>query len=165
MAPDVGDMIISKAFFFFEYAAAAPDVGDTRLLSVIFFLFVFLGSVGVFQIAASYNRMKALSFFKSPMIGYIFGVCLIVSGILTFYLTGDRNVISPRLEGAQVLGWTFLGLFMAVVVTLAIAYFIKRKQVDNVAGEEYPEGMKALEQEVYVPLMKRLWRRLKRRGQ
>ena len=158
-------MIILRALFFFKFAAPAPDVGDTRFLSFVFFMFVFLGSVGVLQIIASYNRMKALSFFKSPKAGYIFGVCLIVCGILIFYLTGNRNVIAPRLEGAQVLGGTFLGMVAAVAVTLAIAYYIKRKQVENVVEEEYPDGMEALQQEVYVPLMKRLWRRLKRRGQ
>jgi len=161
----MGDMIISKTPSFFRYAAQAPDPGDTRVLSVIFFVFVFLGLVGVLQIAAAYNRMKAISFFNSSKIGYIFGVCTIVSGLLIFYLTGDRNVIRPRLEGSQVLGWTFLGLFVAVMATLVIAHFIKREQVTDESNDEYPDGMEALEQEMYIPLIKRLWRRLKRKGQ
>jgi len=164
-APHLGDMITSTEFFFFEFAEAAPPVGNTRLISLFFFLFVFLGSVGVLQIATSYNRMKALSLFNSPKVGYIFGICAIVCSILTFYLTGNRNVIAPRLEGAQMLGFTFLGLVAAVAVTLTVTYYIKRKQVENVAEQEYPDGMEALEQEVYLPLMKRLWCRLKRKGQ
>jgi len=109
--------------------------------------------------------MKALSFFGKPVVGYIFGTCLIICGILVFYLTGNRNVIAPRLEGAQVLGGTFFGVVAALVVTLAIAHYLKRKQVDDVVKEESPEGMEALKRETYSPLMKRLWRRLKRREQ
>ncbi len=164
-APYPSDMIISKVLFFFKYEAAAPDVGDTKLLSLFFFVFVFLGSVGVLQIAASYNRMKALSFFRGPKTGYVFGVCAILGSILIFYLTGDRNVIAPRLEGGQVLGLTFLGLATAVVATLAIASYIKRKQVVDGLDEQYPDGMEALDQEVYLPLMKRLWSTLKKKGQ
>jgi|GEM_PF-5808862 hypothetical protein len=161
----LGEIIIPKALFFFKFAAVAPPVGDTRLLSLFFFLFVFLGLVGMLQIAAAYNRMKALSFFTSPKVGYIFGICVIVGSILIFYLTGNRNVVSPRLEGSQVLGFTFLGLATSVVATLAIANFIKRKQAENVTEKEPPDGMEALQREVYLPLMKRLWRRLKGRAQ
>jgi hypothetical protein len=163
--PYPSDMIISKVLLFLKYAAAAPDVGNTKLLSLIFFIFVFLGSVGVLQVASSYHHMKALSFFKGPKIGYVFGACAILSSILIFYLTGDRNVIAPRLEGGQVLGLTFFGLAAAVVATLAIAYCIKRKQVVDGLDEQSPDGMEALDQEVYLPLMKRLWSTLRRKGQ
>lgn len=157
-----GDTMVVRAPLFFKFATA-PDVGDTRVLSVVFFAFLFLGAVGVLQIIASYNRMRALSFFSRPILGYIFGLCAIVGGILLFYLTGDRNVLAPRLEGAQVLGGAFLGMLAALVVTLAIAHWLKRKQVDGTVKEEYPEGMEALKEEVYAPLMKRLWRWLKKR--
>jgi multisubunit Na+/H+ antiporter MnhG subunit len=163
--PYLVDMIIPKEPFPFQFFPDAPPRGDIRLLLFIFFLFIFLGLIGVLQIAASYNRMTALSFFRNPKVGYVFGVCSIVCGLLIFYLTGDRNVIAPRLEGPHVLGLTFLGIFTSVMATLVIAYFIKRKRVENVVRDDYPDGMEALQQNLYVPLMKRLWRRLKRRGQ
>jgi len=64
-----------------------------------------------------------------------------------------------------VFGLTLLGIFTSVMATLAIAYFIKRKRVETIVKDYYPDGMEALQQDLYLPLMKRLWRRLKRRGQ
>ena len=115
-----GDTTILSAPFFFGVAADAPPVGDTRVLSILFFLYVFLFSTGVLQIAASFNRMRGLAFFNNAKAGYAFGALFIVCGNLMFFLSGDRNVIAPRLEGTQLLGWTFLGLICSLVVTLAI---------------------------------------------
>ena len=163
IATPSGDTTISSAPFFFGVAADAPPVGDTRVLSVLFFLYVFLFSTGVLQIAASYNRMRGLAFFSNVKAGYAFGVLFIVCGNLMFFLSGDRNVIAPRLEGTQLLGWTFLGLICSLVMTLAIAYYINRRHIEDVDDAEV-EGMEALNQQVYPPLIERLWRRIKRKG-
>jgi len=157
-----GDMIISKAQLFFRYTADAPPVGDTRVLSVLFFLYVCIAACGVLQIIAAYNRMKAFSFFKNPVWGYVFGVCAIVGMNLMFFLTGDRNVEQPRLEGAQTISISFLAFVAAVFLTLLLAWFIKRKEPAGGVETDYPEGTEALEQYTYVPLIKRLWARIKR---
>ncbi len=152
--------MISKAPFFYSPVEGAPPVGDTRVLSVLFFLYVFLFSVGIIQIAASYSRMRGLSFFTSPTIGYSFGAVFIIGSNLMFFLSGDRNVLQPRLEGAQLLGWTFLGLAASVAFTLAVTYFIRGRK--DAQQEDYPDGMEAICEHTYLPLIKRLWRRISR---
>jgi hypothetical protein len=157
-------MIISKTPLFLNVAADAPPVGDTRVLSVLFFLYMFVAACGVLQIISAYNHMKAFSFFKKPAWAYVFGICAIVGMNLMFFLTGDRNVEQPRLEGAQTISISFLAFVAAVFLTLLLAWFIKRKETPDSIETDYPEGMEALERHTYVPLIKRLWARLGRRS-
>jgi len=145
-------MIISKAPFFLNVAADAPPVGDTRVLSILFFLYMFVAACGVLQIISAYNHMKAFSFFKNPVWAYVFGVCAIVGMNLMFFLTGDRNVEQPRLEGAQTISISFFAFVAAVFLTLLLAWFIKRKDMTDNIETDYPEGTEALEQYTYVPL-------------
>jgi len=137
----------------------APPVGDTRLLSLLYIVFVFLSGIGVLQLVATYSRMKALSLFTNSWIGYIFGTIALVAGPLIFFLTGDRNVIEPRLEGVQLFGFAVIGLLLAILVTTTIAYFIKRNKVEDGINDDCPDGMEALNHALYFPLLKRLWRR------
>jgi ABC-type Fe3+ transport system permease subunit len=81
---------------------------------------------------------------------------------LMFFLTGDRNVEQPRLEGAQTISISFLAFVAAVFLTMLAAWFIKRKDMADNIETDYPEGTEALEQYTYVPLIKRLWARIKR---
>ena len=137
----------------------APPVGDTRLLSLLYIACVFLRAVGVLQLVATYSRMKALSLFANPWIGYIFGVCALAAGPLLFFLTGDRNVIEPRLEGVQLFGFAIIGLLLAILVTTTGVYFIKRNKVEEGINDDCLDGMEALNHALYFPLLKRLWRR------
>ncbi|MFC1999011.1 hypothetical protein ACFLVR_05190 [Chloroflexota bacterium] len=83
---------------------------------------------------------------------------------LMYFLTGDRNVEQPRLEGAQTMGFSFFAFVAAVFFTLLIASFVKRKELADSIETDYPEGMEALEQHMHVPLIKRLWTKLRGRG-
>jgi hypothetical protein len=71
------------------------DEGGTPVLILTFvgeyFLFIFLSSLGILQIAASYTNLKGLSFFSRTAWGYIFGALLIVGGFSWFYIVGNRH--------------------------------------------------------------------------
>ena len=142
----------------------APPVGNTTVLTILFILYVFGASCGVLQIVGAYSRMAGISFFKKPVYGYVFGGVAILGMNLMFFLSGNRNVISPRLEGAQLFGGTLLGLACAVAVTLGMAHFIKRKEVLVDEETEPVEGFQALEKQTYQPIIKWVWRKLKKRN-
>ncbi|MBT3362610.1 MAG: hypothetical protein HN929_00240 [Chloroflexi bacterium] len=139
----------------------APPVGDTTVLTILFFLYVFGASCGVLQLVGAYSRMAGISFFKRPAYGYVFGGAAILGMNLMFFLSGNRNVIEPRLEGAQLFGGTLAGLAVAVAVTLAVAHFIRRKEISVDADTDPVEGFQALQKQTYLPIIKRVWHRLK----
>jgi len=56
-----------------------------------FSLFIYLASMGVLQIAASYSNLNGLSFFKRPKWGYIFGILAIGGGFSWFYIVGNPH--------------------------------------------------------------------------
>ena len=130
-------------------------------LGASFFLFVFGASCGVLQIVAAYNGMTGLSFFKRPILGYAFGFVAIIGMYCFFFLSGDRNVLIPRLEGSQLLGWSVLALFSSVVFTLVISSLVRKKDSEAVEDSEQGEGLEALKRETYLRLIKRLFNRTK----
>ena len=65
----------------------------------VYFLFIYLASLGVLQIAASYSKLRGLSFFTRPIWGYIFGFLAIVGGFSWFYIVGN-----PHPEVAYTIG-------------------------------------------------------------
>ena len=56
-----------------------------------YFLFIYLASLGVLQIAVSYANLRGLSFFKRPIWGYIFGSLAIAGGFSWFYIVGNPH--------------------------------------------------------------------------
>ena len=56
-----------------------------------YFLFIFLASLGILQIAASYTNLKGLSFFSRTAWGYIFGALSIAGGFSWFYIVGNPH--------------------------------------------------------------------------
>ena len=69
--------------------------GETLALVLTFigqyFLFIFLASLGVLQIAASYTHLNGLSFFSRTIWGYIFGTLVVAGGFSWFYAIGNRH--------------------------------------------------------------------------
>jgi len=56
-----------------------------------YFLFIYIASLGVLQIAVSYANLRGLSFFTRPFWGYIFGSLAIAGGFSWFYIVGDHH--------------------------------------------------------------------------
>jgi hypothetical protein len=83
-----------------------------------YFIFVFMASVGLYQIVTIPAMLKALWFFNQPWLQYIFGILMIFGAYGWFFTSKGRNVQST-VEGAQQLG-LFLGAIVASYFATAV---------------------------------------------
>jgi len=83
-----------------------------------YFIFVFLASIGLYQIVTIPARLKGLWFFNQPWLQYIFGILTILGAYGWFFTSKGRNLQST-VEGAQQLG-LFLGAIVASYFVTAI---------------------------------------------
>ena len=89
-----------------------------------YFLLVTLGCLGTIQIAAASAGIKGLSFFKKPLVGYIFGALVAMAAFGWFFTIGNRNTPSP-IEGPQQVGMFLAGATSAYIITVAVSSLIK----------------------------------------
>lgn len=137
-------------------------------LALEYFLFIFLASLGVLQIAASYANLSGLSFFKRPIWGYIFGSLAVAGGFSWFYIMANPN---PDVAYAITLGDVFrygwsnpkppdIGLIVgeaeclfffliavvcALLITIVISSILKSGIPPRTPEEMNEEGPKGLE--------------------
>ena len=57
-----------------------------------YFLLVFVASLGVIQLAASFRGLNGLLIFKSPLVARSLGVALAVAAFIFFFTTDERNL-------------------------------------------------------------------------
>ena len=57
-----------------------------------YFLLVFVASLGVIQLAASFGGLNGLLIFKSPLVARSLGVALAVAAFIFFFTTDERNL-------------------------------------------------------------------------
>ena len=116
-------------------------------MALDYFLLVFIGSFGVYQIVANYAKLNGLCFFKQPIIQYIFGLLAIFGAFGWFFTSKERN-FQHTVEGAQQLG-LFLGAILASYMVTAILAFIIQARVntkneDPSKQKQYEMGMETL---------------------
>ena len=61
-------------------------------LATDYFLLVFVASLGVIQIAASFGGLTGLLIFKSPLVARALGLALTVAPFILFFSTAERNL-------------------------------------------------------------------------
>jgi hypothetical protein len=123
-----------------------------------YFLFVFIASVGVLQLAASYNQLKGLLFFQNKILSYLFALLAIGGSFEWFFGYNNRiDTLMRRvgLEGAQQFLYFNLATFLALVLTLIVSSVLHayrhRTQREQ---KEYPEGLGALRETSYFESLK-----------
>ena len=138
-------------------------------LALEYFLFIFLASLGVLQIAASYANLRGLSFFTRPIWGYIFGSLAVAGGFSWFYTVANPN---PEVASAITLGDIFrygwsnpypdkglimgegesvffflLAIVCALLITIVVSSIVKSgipPRTPERMNEEAPKGLEAL---------------------
>lgn len=153
-----------------------------------YFLFIYLTSLGVLQIAASYTKLRGLSFFTRPIWGYIFGSLAVVGGFSWFYIVGNphpevghaisfddifrygwSNPQPPEIglimgEGESVV-FFLLAIICALLTTMAISSIVKFRISPRAApgdmNEEAPEGLEALKDMTFFQAITRSLRNRK----
>ena len=123
-----------------------------------YFLFVFIASVGVLQLAASYSQLKGLLFFQNKILTYLFALLAIGGSFEWFFGYNNRiDTVMRRvgLEGAQQFLYFNLAVFLALVLTLIVSSVLHayrhRTQHEQ---KEYPEGLGALRETSYFESLK-----------
>ncbi|MFC2058019.1 hypothetical protein ACFLTS_00045 [Chloroflexota bacterium] len=118
-----------------------------------YFMLVFIGAMGVFQIAAVPARLKGLCFFGRPVLQYIFGVLAIAASFCWFFVGEERN-FQHRVEGSQQLGLFLLAILASYYFTLIVASVIKsifgQKEAKPELGRQHDEGMETLKAETFL---------------
>ena len=153
-------------------------------LAMQYFLFILLASLGVLQIAASYGNLRGLSFFKRPILGYIFGAIMVAGGFTFFYLVANPNPVYPevvyalRFSDFFEFGWSnpypelwlimgevesiaffILAVLCAILVTIVVSSIVKSKMAPLTDfTEENPEGVEKLRGMTFFQAITRLMR-------
>ncbi len=135
-------------------------------LALKYFLFIFLASLGVLQIAASYANLRGLSFFNRPTWGYILGLLMVAGGFCWFYTMANPHPdvayaitlvdifrygwSNPKPAGvglimgeAECLFFFLLAALCAFVTTTLISSIVKSRQTVG-EMEEGASGLEAL---------------------
>lgn len=150
----------------------------------VYFLFIYLASLGVLQIAVSYSKLRGLSFFTRPTWGYIFGALLIVGGFCWFYIVGNphpevaytisvgdlfrygfSNPNPPStgliLGAGESVFFFLLAVGFALLTTIAISSIVKfrisTRALEDKNGEA-PEGLEALKGMTFFQAITRILR-------
>ena len=126
-----------------------------------YFLLAFLCFLGLLQLAASFNRLSGLSFFRSTFLGYLFAATTVFGAFCWFYLSKDRCV--QGVEGVE----SFLLLIgaapLALLVTASVSSLVNRRLTPPSPIREHPEesGIDALRTMTYFQLIARYLRERK----
>lgn len=128
-----------------------------------YFPLVFFSSLGVLQIAAARADLRGLTFFKRPLLCYLFSAVAIVGAFVWFYATGDRNA-EPLVridDGVKVFFGetqsfaTFMaGAFSALVATILVSSVVNAK-ISNSTDRGVPRGLDALRQMTFFQAITR----------
>lgn len=154
-----------------------------------YFLFIFLASLGILQIAASYTNLEGLSFFSRTARGYIFGALSIVGGFSWFYTVGNRHPdISYEITTSDLFryGWSIsvpdgtelvmgegeyvivflLAVGCALLITIMLSSIVKFRILSRTPedmSEKAEEGLEALKYMTFFQAITRNLRNGKRK--
>lgn len=133
---------------------------------------VFFSSLGVLQIAAARAHLRGLTFFRKPLLCYLFGALAIVGAFVWFYATGDRNAepliriddgVKVFFGEAESFGTFMTGAIGALVATILLSSVLNAKmsEASKLSQNEIPQGLDALKE---MTFFQAIIRRLGKRG-
>jgi len=107
-----------------------------------YFLFVFVAVVGVLQVVAAYNKGLSWAFFRSSILGYLFGAAAIVAAFWWFFSSGNRN--TPGLNGLQQLaafsGAAFLAYLTSAIMASKVRLLWRWMEMSAAKGHSSRQG-------------------------
>ena len=125
-------------------------------LALEYWLLVFVAALGVIQAGAIRGGLQGLCFFKSPNIGRICAILLVLIAFARFFLPMDRNV--RGLEGFQQTYLFTAGALSALAFTLVLSSWLRRGLSP---GQGEGKGLQVLKDRTYFQA---LWGRQKGGG-
>jgi len=124
-----------------------------------YFICCSLVSSGVLQIAATSSRTYLFCFFSRPMINVSFAVGFIITGLLIFFTTANRNIndFKGGLDGNEQAFLFYVALSVSFFVTSLVTSATNRKKHlrdHNCAADSFI----CLKHDTYVNLIKLRWK-------
>ena len=123
-----------------------------------YFLFVLIATLGVIQLAASVEGLKAILFFKNPFVARILGLILIVIGFVLFFSTGERNIndYEGGLDANAQSLFFFLAAISAGLITFSVTSIVNMNMKPK---NVWPtKGLDNLKTTVYVQILIHNWK-------
>jgi Mn2+/Fe2+ NRAMP family transporter len=120
-------------------------------LSLEYLGLVLLASLGVFQAAAAYSRLKGLSFFGRPRWGYLFAAVTIIPSLAALFTWNMRNA-TGIIEGSQQLGLLSLAIVAAFLLTLAASSIVNGSRLRS--DTTIPAGIEAFREATFFQLLR-----------
>ena len=118
-----------------------------------YFVLVFVGAVGVYQMAAAHARLRGLCFFGPRWAQYLFGLLAIGGAFAWFYATEDRNW-QHTVEGTQQLGLFLLAIVLAYFATAIVASLINARMTwprnEVIDGLQHDQGFETLRRTTFL---------------
>jgi len=134
-------------------------------LTYEYFIFVFVATCGVLQLAAAYAHLKGILFFRRTSIAYIFAILAIGGAFGWFFGWGNRldeKIMHTGLEGKeQFLAFNLAALAAAVFTFILSSIINIRVLIQLKEGEEVEPGLSSLKQMSYLKALIRSFRTTK----
>ena len=127
-----------------------------------YYILVFVATIGVIQVAASFGGLNGLLFIKSSLVTRVLGIALAAAAFIWFFSTGDRNIndYEGGLDAPTQSLFFFFGSSTGFVFTFVVSTLVNARMN---GGESSPEeGLDALRDTNYVRALAQsisYWRR------
>ena len=127
---------------------------------VDYVLFIFLASLGVVQLAALKNRLRALCFIRNPVLNLALALALVAGSFLWFFISEPRNLpdTGDGLDGNQQAMYSVAAAISAVLFTLAATSLINLGI--GRGGDRQESGLQAMRHVTYFSALRRTLSRL-----
>ena len=115
-----------------------------------YYILVFVATIGVLQVAASFGRLNGLLFIKSPIVTRVLGIALAAAAFIWFFSTGDRNIndYEGGLDAPTQSLFFFFGSSTGFVFTFVVSTLVNARM--NGGEPSHEEGLDALRDRNYI---------------
>ena len=113
-------------------------------------------SFGVFQLAASWGRLKGLYLFRKRPTGYVFAA--VMAGVACWwFFRVDRSIPDTEggLAGAQLFAFMLLALIATTILTILVSSVIKARWGSSNSDDASERGLEALKKMTYLQAITR----------
>ena len=128
-----------------------------------YFVFVFIGALGVLQMVAAYRGLLGLLFIRLRPLAFLVGLVTTSLAFLWFFLSEPRNISDQQggLDGNQMAGLFAVAAGSALVLTL-LASSVSNRSLGG-GGQRFDPGLDALRETTYlkalISTLKAVWKR------
>jgi hypothetical protein len=121
--------------------------------SLKYLLLVFIGVVGLLQLAAARNNLRGMSFFPRRIYNIVFGALAI--GFTLFFLFTWNELNSRIIEGSQQTASFVISAAAGIVFTVLFSSLLNFRRFR--ASGPPPDGMDALQSNTFIQAIYKRW--------